>query len=235
VKKLFIFVLLVMAATINAQNAPKFITVNGTAEVIVPADCIVFNVSIKTVNEVMALAKSMNDKTLDELLTRVKSSGVAAEDIEIAPVSLGKNYEYGTSGRKEKGYFASVTLTFKLKDLTKYLSLTEQLSKSPSIELNSSFELSKEKLLALNKDTYCSALKAAKEKAEYMAAALGAKLGSVSEIEEAGVNTPILQRSSQLISNFSAKMDADLQNEPVAGKITVSKSVRVKFDILIQL
>jgi uncharacterized protein YggE len=232
VKKIFIFLLFITAIALNAQNTPRFITVSGTAEVIVPADCIVFNVQIKTINESMAQAKRQNDKNLDDLLTTIKSAGVTSEDFEVAPVSLGKNYEYGASGRKEKGYFAAVNLTFKLRDFTKYLSLTEQISKSPSIELNSSFELSKAKLQSLSKDTYCNALKAAKEKAEYMAAALGAKLGPVAEIEEAGADIPFVPVKGGRASNFSTKMDAGMQNEAVEGKIVVSKSVSVKFDLI---
>lgn len=183
----------------------------------------------------MVQAKKLNDKSLDELLTTIKSAGIASEDIETAPVSLGKNYEYAASGRQEKGYFAIVNLTFKLRDFAKYLSLTEQISKNPSITLHSSFELSKEKLQALSKDTYTNALKAAKEKAEYMAAALSAKLGSVSEIEEVGGNIPMLKGGGAMMANYSAKMDAGLQNDPIEGKIVVTKSVSVKFDLLILL
>lgn len=232
-KKVF-FILLFSAILMNAQNAQKFITVNGTAEVVVPADCIVFNVHLKTTNELMAQAKKLNDKILDELLTTIKSLGILEDDIEIAPVSLGKNYEYGTSGRKEKGYFANVNLTFKLKDLTKYLVSTEQLSKYSSVELSSSFELSKEKLLSLSKDTYIKALTAARVKAEYMAAALNAGLTGVSEIEETGVDMPLYQSRANAF-NVSTEMDASVQNSLVSGKIIVRKSVRVKFDLIIKL
>lgn len=233
--KRVLFVLFFAASLIiNAQVQSRFINVTGTAEIIAQADCIVFNAQIRTVNESMEQAKKINDRNLDELLTTIKSNGVNSDDIEIAPVSLGKNYEYGTSGRKERGYFANVNLTFKLKDFSKYLKLTEKIAKNPSAALNSSFELSKEKLQILNKEARLKALAAAKEKAEYMAAALKTKLGSVSEIEEVDGESPTF-RGMGALANISAKMDTDMLNEPVAGNITIKKTVRVKFDILIIL
>lgn len=105
--------------------------------------------------------------------------------------------------------------------LTKYYELTNKLSSSSSFEnVNSSYNISDYELQ--NKLAYQKALKTAKEKAEYMAATLGLKLGEVLEIDEneKGRNYPNPFNSVTIVTS---------PDNNISGKVTIKRSIRVKF------
>lgn len=215
-----LLIMLISFISLNAQE--KFINVNGTSEVSVIADRIKFNVNIRTVAESLEQAKKENDYSLEELLKTLKEFEIIKDDIEVSPVSLGKNYEYNQRGREHKGFFAQVNINFLLKDLTKYYLLTNRLSANSGFELSSSYDISNYE--AHNKSAYEKALKAAKEKAEYMAKALGLSLGNVIEIDEAGQPGPPVP-----LNRLST--EGDFSEQITSGKVNITRTVRVKFEI----
>ena len=223
-KYLVLFVLLLCSVSVNAQENNRYINVNGTSELILPADQINFGVQIRTVAESLDMSKSTNDEYLSELKAILKETGINQDDIEISPVTLGKNYEYEAQvGRKQKGFYTECRVTFILKDFSKYYELTDKLSASSHFEVVSSgYSLSDYE--QHNKKAYEKALLAAKDKAEYMAKTLGVKLGEVLEIDENN-----FWQNNAVPFNTVAKVST--QDENVSGKVTISKSVRVKFSI----
>ena len=223
-KYLVLFVLLLCSVSVNAQENDRYINVNGTSELILPADQINFGVQIRTVAESLDMSKSTNDKYLGELKAILKETGINQDDIEISPVTLGKNYEYDAQvGRRQKGFYTECRVTFILKDFSKYYELTDKLSASSHFEVVSSgYSLSDYE--QHNKKAYEKALLAAKDKAEYMAKTLGVKLGEVLEIDENN-----FWQNNAVPFNTVAKVST--QDENVSGKVTISKSVRVKFSI----
>ena len=223
-KYLVLFVLLLCSVSVNAQENNRYINVNGTSELILPADQINFGVQIRTVAESLDMSKSTNDEYLSELKTILKETGINQDDIEISPVTLGKNYEYDAQvGRRQKGFYTECRVTFILKDFSKYYELTDKLSASSHFEVVSSgYSLSDYE--QHNKKAYEKALLAAKDKAEYMAKTLGVKLGEVLEIDENN-----FWQNNAVPFNTVAKVST--QDENVSGKVTISKSVRVKFSI----
>ena len=216
-KYLVLFVLLLCSVSVNAQENNRYINVNGTSELILPADQINFGVQIRTVAESLDMSKSTNDKYLGELKAILKETGINQDDIEISP-----EYE-AQVGRKQKGFYTECRVTFILKDFSKYYELTDKLSASSHFEVVSSgYSLSDYE--QHNKKAYEKALLAAKDKAEYMAKTLGVKLGEVLEIDENN-----FWQNNAVPFNTVAKVST--QDENVSGKVTISKSVRVKFSI----
>jgi uncharacterized protein YggE len=215
--------LLVCFASPKAQENKKYINVTGTSELILPADQMNFTVQIRTINDSVEESKKANDNHLNELMALLKSAGILSNDITSSPISIGKNYEMKDKDRIQKGFFTEVRVSFLFKDLSKYYELTNKLSSCNSFEnINSSYALSDFELQ--NKLTYQKALMAAKEKAEYMSNALGLKLGDVLEID--------VNNSEQNYPNpFNSVTVIDSQNSTNSGKVTIKRSVRVKFAI----
>ncbi len=223
-KYFFLASFILCFTSINAQENLKYININGTSEVILPADQINFTVQIKIIDESIEESKKTNDKYLDELLTTLKSIGINSNDIEVSPITLGKNYEHDINReRKQKGFFTEVKITFLLKDLSKYYDLTNNLSSSNYFEIvNSSYSISDYE--QQHKSAYEKALNAAKEKAEYMTKTLGVKLGEVLEIDE--------NNYWQSYANpFNTVTQVNSQEGSISGKVTIRRSVRVKFAI----
>lgn len=222
-KKLLVVFLLFSFALLNAKGNQKYINVTGTSELTVPADQINITVQIKSIALSIEESKKNNDKSLTELLSTIRAAGIIADDIQISPISLGKNYEYKTGERVQNGYFTNVDVSILLKDLSKYYELTDKLSLSDNYEITSSgYAISNYEEQV--KNVFEKALKAAKEKAEYMAKTMNIKLGDVLEIDENNFG------GGPVMLNSFAK--EDFQQSGVTGKVTITRSVRVKFAIM---
>lgn len=208
----------------NAQENQKYINMNGTSELILPADQINFTIQIKIIDDSIEESKKTNDEYLVELMTILKSNGINSNDIALSPLTLGKNYEYDINReRKQNGFYTEVGVAFLLKDLSKYFELTNNISSSNHFEITaSSYGISDYE--QQHKTAYKNALTAAKEKAEYMTTTLGVKLGEVLEIDESN--------SSQSYPNpFNSVTQINSQDGSTSGKVTLRRSVRVKFAI----
>ena len=209
----------------SAQENPKYININGTSEVIRSADQINFTIRIKTIKESIEESKINNDKNLEELLAILNKFGITSEDIEVTPIKLGKNFEFDGEERRQtqKGYFVEIGVSFLLKDLTKYYDLINNLAKSNSFEVTNAF-YSISDYEVQHKIAYENALKAAKEKAEYMTKTLGLNLGTVLEIDE----NNLWQSYPNPMNTASIESS---QGGNISGKVNLRRSVRVKFAI----
>ena len=222
-KKLFVVILLFSFALINGKEKQKYINVTGTSELTVPADQVNITVQIKSIALSIEESKNNNDKSLTELLNIIKAAGINTDDIQISPISLGKNYEYKNGERVQNGYFINVDVSILLKDLSKYYELTDKLSLSDNYEITSSgYAVSNYEEQV--KNVFEKALKAAKEKAEYMTKTMNVKLGDVLEIDENNLG------GGPIPLNAFAK--EDFQQSGISGKVTITRSVRVKFAIM---
>ncbi|MDR3667777.1 MAG: SIMPL domain-containing protein [Ignavibacteriaceae bacterium] len=223
--KYFLFALLLVCfASLKAQENKRYINITGTSELILPADQMTFTVQIKTINDSIEESKKVNDNHLNELISLLKSAGILSNDITKYPITLGKNYVYKNNETIQKGFYTEVTVSFLLKDLSKYYEVTNKLSSGNDFEtVRSVYNVSDNELQ--NKIAYQKALKAAKEKAENMAATLGLKLGRVLEIDETN-SAPVYTNMPNALTVVNS------QDVNISGKVTIRKSVRVKFAIL---
>jgi len=220
-KYFLLFLLLIGFTSPKAQENIRYINITGTSELILPADQMNFTVQIKTINNSIEESKKANDDHLSQLLSLLKNSGINSNDITTSPITLGKNYEFHDREKIQKGFYTEVIVTFLLKDLSKYYDITNKLSSSSSFDnISSSYAIADYELQ--NKLAYQKALKTAKEKAEYMANTLGLKLGDALEID---ASTPVQNYPNP----FNNATIIDSPNSNVSGKVTISRSVRVKF------
>jgi uncharacterized protein YggE len=222
--KYFIFALLLICITsLKAQENKRYISITGTSELILPADQMTFTVQIRTINDSIEESKKANDNHMNELMTLLKTAGILSNDISATPINLGKNMEYKSGESIQKGYYTEVRVVFVLKDLSKYYDVTNKLSSNNTFaSIISTYNISDNELQ--NKVAYQKALKAAKEKAEYMALTMGVKLGRVLEIDETN-SSPVYPGSP------NAGTVVNSQDVNILGKVTIRKSVRVKFAI----
>ncbi len=214
-KKLFFALCILSFVFVNAQEKQKYIDVNGTSELILPADQINFTVEIRIVDESIEASKKNNDKIYAELINILKDEGIEKDEIETSPIKLGKNYKYKDDSRDriQDGYYTEVEVDFTLKDLSKYFELSNNLASNNNFEIkSSSYSISDYE--QQHKNAYIKALKAAQNKAEYMSKTLGVKLGEVLEIDE----NNYFQNYS-LAANTVSSINSESGN--VSGKVTI--------------
>jgi uncharacterized protein YggE len=223
-KYFFLSLFICSFASTNAQEIHKYITVNGTSEIILPADQIKYTIQIKIVAAAVEASKNANDSCRNELLRKLNKIGINSNDINVLPMTLGKNYEFNKGERKQRGFYTEVNVVFLLKDLSKYYELTNELSSSNQYEIKeSTYNISDYELQ--QKIAFEKALLAAKEKAKYMVHVLGVKLKDVLEIEE----NNYWQAGSIYSNTIEQKQDSRAGD--MSGKVTIRRSVKVKFAI----
>jgi len=223
-KNLFLALFIFCFTSANAQENQKYIIINGTSELILSANQINYTIQIKIIDATVEGSKRTCDNDLNELLTILKNIVINSNDINVSPITLGKNYEFIDKERKQKGFYTEVNVSFLLKDLSKYFELTNKLASSNAFEIvNSSYSISDYEIQHML--AYEKALKAAEEKAEYMTKTLGLKLGDVLEIDE--------NNYSQSYPNpFNTITKENSPTGDISGKVTIRRSVRVKFAII---
>ncbi|MCY0977704.1 SIMPL domain-containing protein [Chryseobacterium wangxinyae] len=168
--KHFLFIgIFTLGSLINAQEIKKnVIEVTGVAEMEVEPDEIIFNIGIKADNK-NQLAE--NEKLLFENL---KNNGVKNEDIKFK--SMYQNI-YSKTQKFTKSF------QFKVNAETNMSKIFEDLNQKWVINLNIA-EIKNTKIADFRKTVKINALKAAKEKADYLLESINKKTGTPMEIVE---------------------------------------------------
>ncbi len=214
--------LFVFGSMINAQETKKnFIEVTGVAEMEVEPDEILFNIGFKGDNK-NQLAD--NEKQLFEIL---KNNGVKNEDIKFKSM-------YQNIYSKTKIF--TKNLQFKVTKKTDMGNLFENLNQKWITSINID-EIRNTKIADYRKTVKINALKAAKEKEDYLLESMAKKTGNPLEIVEIEDYTS----DTVLPMNFRAKT-ANIQLEAADANVDYSfenidniklkYSIKTKYEIL---
>ena len=238
-----------MACHVGAQQFQPHddqptITVNGKAVVNVKPDKIVISLGIETWNTDIAIAKSKNNEVLRQTVAAVRECGVPEKDIQTDHLSIEPRWD-DSYRLNFIGYFVRNTLVATLSDAAKVEQLVTAALESGvnyvhGIEFQTSeFKEHREKAREL-------ALKAAREKAEKMAAVLGQSIGNPLRINENYSGSPWGYWSSWSgwrggsgrgggMSQVNVLADrgsgGEITDSVALGKISIRASVSVTFEL----
>lgn len=206
---------------INAQEVKKnAIEVTGVAEMEVEPDEIIFNIGIKADNK-NQLAD--NEKLLFETL---KKDGVKNEDIKFK--SMYQNL-YSKATKFTKSF------QFKVNTKTNVSKLFEDLNQKWVSNLNIA-EIKNTKIADFRKTVKINALKAAKEKADYLLESIGEKTGTPLEIVEvedymSDSVLPVAYKSRMVNVQMEADAGVDYSFDNIEN-IKLKYSIKTKYEIL---
>jgi uncharacterized protein len=214
--------LLSFGSLINAQEIKKnAIEVTGVAEMEVEPDEIIFNIGIKGDNK-NQLAD--NEKLLFETL---KSSGVKNEDIKFKTM-------YQNIYSKTKIF--TKNFQFKVNKKADIGNLFENLNQKWITNLNIA-EIKNTKIADFRKTVKINALKAAKEKADYLLESIGKKVGNpleIVEIEDYTSDTILPVAYKSRVANVqleAADSGIDYSFDNIEN-IKLKYSIKTKYEIL---
>lgn len=216
----------------HAQQAREqpLITVTGEAEVRAVPDEVVFDVTVRTFNRDLKIAKSQTDERLRTLVALARKYKVAPEDMQTDYVKLEPRYRGGNETRTFLGYSVRKDLVFTLRDVTQAEDLLSEVMTSGITSINSiNFRTSQ---LRKHRDQARSlAIRAAREKAVALTAEIGQKIGKAYSIEEVvATGNPASQNSFMSNTTTSSGDDAaDTEGTLALGQITVNARVTVRF------
>jgi uncharacterized protein YggE len=221
-------VLFLTNLTIAEDKAPsKSVRVVGTADVKVVPDRAVLELGVEKQNASASLAKQAADSTARRILARLRANGIDEKDIQTTFLSLQPQVEYVKKVRVS--YFvAQQTLSVTVRDHSKLDVLLESLIKVGGNRIDSiRYETSD--LRKYRDQARDLAVKAAREKAEALAKALGQSIGKANSIEESpGAD---ISASVQNIEYDEVRRSRATGSSTAAGQTTVSASVTVSFDL----
>lgn len=167
----------------SRSGGPPHISVNGEAVVYVKPDKIVVRLGIETDDKDVATAKQKNSEILKDALTVIKGNGVADRDIQTDHLSLEPRWRDEYRRKEFLGYRVRNSLTATVTDVSKLEPLITQLL-ATGVNYIHGIDFQTKQFKKHREEARQLALKAAKEKAEKMSAALGQTIGAPLAINE---------------------------------------------------
>jgi uncharacterized protein YggE len=239
---------LLVVAPAMAQQSQTYddrprITVNGEAVVTVQPDKIVITLGIETWDPDVSVAKRKNNDILLKAVTAIKECGVPEKEIQTDHLSIEPRYK--DSYRKEEfiGYFVRNTVAVTLTATDKVETLVTKVLES-GVNYIHGIDFQSTDFAKYRDQARELALRAAKEKAEKMAAVLERKVGAPMQINENSGGSPWSYYSSWSGWGFSRNqgmMQNVVQNIPggsgeisdtiALGKISIRAGVAVTFEL----
>ena len=177
-----------LAFTGFSQNVvnpyPRTITVNGSAEMEITPDEIYVQVYLKEY-EKKGGGKISIEKIRQDFLTAVRSLGLPDSSITVSGYDANNYNPWWRKKNKKEELYASITYQVKLRSTAQIDQLVDKLDDNAT----QNFYISRtthSKLEEFRKNLKIQAVKAAKEKADYLAEAANAKVGVPITINEPG-------------------------------------------------
>jgi len=217
-------------ATAEDKGLAKVVRVTGTAEVKVVPDRAVVEIGVEQQNPSASAAKNGADAVARRVLASLRGGGVDEKDIQTTFLALRPQFDYH-KGMRISYFVAEQTMSVTVRDLSKLDALLESLIKAGSNRIDS-IDYETSDLRKYRDQAREQAVKAAREKAEALAAALGQQIGKAQAIEE--VVEPAYQGYAYAGANTTLDKRSPGLGGPslVAGQKTISASVVVSFDLI---
>jgi hypothetical protein len=221
------------------------INVSGSAEVKVAPDEIRLSVGVETRDQNLDVARQQNDERIAHALAFLKDAGVKDKDVQTDFISVVPDYDYNSSHVKPVAYIVRKSIEIRVTAITNFESIVTGLLTN-GVNYIHGIDFRTSQLRKYRDQARELAVKAAKEKADAMASALGVKRGKVSSInvndwsggwggyqnrwgtQWGGFNGQA--NNVQNLGELSGAANADTAAETFSvGEISVSATVNVSF------
>ena len=213
-----------------AQNVvnpyPRTITVNGSAEMEITPDEIYVQVYLKEY-EKKGSGKVGIEKIRQNFLTAVRSLGLPDSAITVSGYDANNYNPWWRKKNKKEELYASITYQVKLRSAAQVDQLVDKLDDNATQNFYIS-STSHSKLEEFRRNLKIQAVKAAKEKADYLAAAADAKVGVPITINEPGeYYQPYYANMRSNAVMKTEAMDQSAPDQPQAD----FKKMKIRYDV----
>lgn len=199
----------------------RTISVSGTAIGHIPADTILWTVTLQTGANDVTEAKVLSDTQVKELVDVCAKKNIPAQDISAGLFKIhDTRIEENAALKNDAGKLFTVSriATIRQKDPTIFPDMLSMLSKAKGVKVR--YNIVSSKADQITKETMVKATEAAKNKATAMVTSLGAQLGKVISINEyppIGWNIP---ESNVPVDQSSAVFAAEAEKVRITVYVT---------------
>ena len=223
-------VMLILSCIGFAEEKPalKAVRVTGTAEVKVAPDRAVIELGVEKESPSAIQAKSAEDAASRRILAALRAGGIDEKDVQTTYLALQPNRRYDKEKKVWISFFvAAQTFTVTVRDLGKLDELLQSLIRAGGNTIDSiSYETSD--LRKYRDQARELAVKAAREKAQALAAALGQEIGKAQYIEEMPGNQYSVATQNR---SYAYDVAGRSSGSTAAGQNSISASVVVSFEL----
>jgi uncharacterized protein YggE len=190
----------------NPESVVRTIEITGSGEVTLQPDIATFSIQVSEKAPTTKEAQSFANAKMAELLTVLRSNGIAEKDISTTALNLRPEYEWVENKQFLAGQIASQSLSVTLRDLPILGSLIDQLGSVSSIQLDS---------IRFDKEDKSEAIQEARKKAVDEAFE---KAGMYAESSGMQIGKPITISESSFASNgYSVRAKVMMASESFSG------------------
>jgi len=160
----------------QGQTQPRLITVTGEAEVNVPPNEVVFDLTVQTIDKNLRVAKNQTDDRLKKVIDLTRKYKVLAKDVQTDYIKLEPRYRGNDESRLFIGYSVRKDVIFTLREVSQSEELLSELIESGVSRINGvRFQTSE--MRKFRDQARAMAIKAAQEKATALTAQIGQSIG----------------------------------------------------------
>lgn len=224
-----VIVLCFTALSAQGQEActnPKIVKTTGTAELKVTPDQAVIQLGVEYQSATAKNAKAIVTDTSRKILAALKRLGIDDKDIQTDYLSMQPMIDY-RKGLRITNFTAEQSLSVKVRDLSRLDDVMDALISAGANSIGG-IEYQSSELRKYKDQARDEAAKAAREKADALAKALGNQIGKTYSIEEVQQS----ENSYSILANTTQEYDKSRAPSTAPGQLTVTASVVVSFDLL---
>jgi len=210
-------------AAFAEQNQLPQISVYGSAVSEALPDQVYWTISLRSEGKKVADLANAHAERIKKVLAYLQAQKIKKEHTQTRQMNLTENWNYQSDRRVKEGYVAHTQIQFRSDDIKQYANLWSGLAELEGVSIEGSY-FDTSKRIEIQNETRTQALKAAKQKAQNMATALGVKIGKPLAIEELDMIDdvrvqPMLMESKMAISDAIV----------APGQLDIRMQVRVIF------
>ena len=228
-KKIVIFICVVLILCSSCDKYSKFISISGTGSVTFVPNLVKFSLTVRQTDPVLANSVSKTKNEVVKILDICAKYGVKEEDIKSSWISTNQEYHWQSDKKVFDGYASNQSTDIIFRDLDKLEEFTAQLMMLDIANMNR-MEFDHSDRTGFESEACLVALDNAKEAAAKMAQRMGVKLGDVLYISDSGVDYSGYREFSNAPMMY-AKAAADGGVVASPGILSVTRNVLVKFAI----
>ncbi|HDQ22683.1 MAG TPA: DUF541 domain-containing protein [Candidatus Uhrbacteria bacterium] len=167
----------------KSPDIQRTISISGEGKVTAIPDIAMVNLGLETEKIDVTEAQDINSQTMNSLIEKLKTLGIASEDIQTTNYSIYPRYDWKDGMQVLRGYIVNQNVTVKIRQTDK---IDQVLRIAGELKLNQigglSFGIDQPEVY--RQEARVKALENAKEKANELARVMGVKLGKVVSFSE---------------------------------------------------